>query len=387
MHILIVAPFCSLPGEQGYNRFLHLAELLAQDHKVSLVTSRFRHYDKTFRPNIDAHKLRFSLYLLSEPGYFSNISLSRLYSHKVFCSNFQSFFFTYCETNGTPDVAYAAYPLAKTSIFLGTIKSAYNFKLIVDVQDVWPESIKPAFPLLSFIPDHFFPFSWTANSAYRSADALVAVSNTYLKRALHANPFVKSHVTYIGASRDLINSVDPMNYAHDTINVVYIGAIASSYDLQTVIKAFVLLDRQDPRYQLHIFGDGPKLRLFKKIASKNVVFYGFRPYAEAIAYAKSASILLNPISSSAKQTITNKISDYLLLSRPIVSSQLGVEVNKLLDLADVYRYRGGCIRSFLHALSEAYSSMAKEKKCSQRVIDLLDRATSYRQLVDFIQSS
>ena len=222
MHILIVAPFCTLPGEQGYNRFLYLAELLAKDHKVSLATSKFRHYDKSFRLCNDTRKPSFRVYFIHEPGYTSNISLMRLYSHKVFCANFESFFLAFCETAGTPDIVYAAYPLARISIFLGSIKSSYDFKLIVDVQDVWPESIKSAFPLLSLIPDTLFPFSWTANSAYRSADALVAVSNTYLKRALTVNPFAHSHVTYIGASRELIDSVSPTIYDSNSINAVYI---------------------------------------------------------------------------------------------------------------------------------------------------------------------
>ena len=50
MKIAIVAPFCSLPNELHFNRFQYLAQLLSAKHDVVLITSQFKHYDKTFRP-------------------------------------------------------------------------------------------------------------------------------------------------------------------------------------------------------------------------------------------------------------------------------------------------------------------------------------------------
>ena len=49
MNITIVAPFCSLPNEPYFNRFRYLAERLAEQHDVLLITSNFKHYDKSFR--------------------------------------------------------------------------------------------------------------------------------------------------------------------------------------------------------------------------------------------------------------------------------------------------------------------------------------------------
>ena len=49
------------------------------------------------------------------------------------------------------------------------------------------------------IPHNLLPFSSRANRAYRYADALVAVSQTYLDRAKEANPNVPGEVVYIGA--------------------------------------------------------------------------------------------------------------------------------------------------------------------------------------------
>lgn len=54
MNITIVAPYCSLPSEPHFNRFWYLAELLSQSHDVLLITSNFKHYDKSFRRPEDA---------------------------------------------------------------------------------------------------------------------------------------------------------------------------------------------------------------------------------------------------------------------------------------------------------------------------------------------
>ncbi|MCH8795258.1 hypothetical protein I5266_12550, partial [Neisseria gonorrhoeae] len=74
-----------------------------------------------------------------------------------------------------------------------------GYKLIVDVQDVWPESFSSVVPFLKKIPHNLLPFASRANRAYRYADALVAVSQTYLDRAKEANPNVPGEVIYIGA--------------------------------------------------------------------------------------------------------------------------------------------------------------------------------------------
>lgn len=81
MNITIVAPYCSLPSEPYFNRFRYLAELLSQSHDVLLITSNFKHYDKSFRRPEDAEAAsqgRLKVMLLEESGYGKNVSLGRL---------------------------------------------------------------------------------------------------------------------------------------------------------------------------------------------------------------------------------------------------------------------------------------------------------------------
>ncbi|PSJ79410.1 hypothetical protein C7N83_12320, partial [Neisseria iguanae] len=92
MKITIVAPYCSLPNEPHFNRFWYLAELLAQKHDVLLITSNFKHYDKSFRRPEEAEAAsqgRLKVMLLKESGYQKNVSWGRVKSHHVFVKDFK----------------------------------------------------------------------------------------------------------------------------------------------------------------------------------------------------------------------------------------------------------------------------------------------------------
>ncbi len=199
MNITIVAPYCSLPSEPHFNRFWYLAELLSQSHDVLLITSNFKHYDKSFRRPEDAEAAsqgRLKVMLLEEGGYGKNVSLGRVTSHHRFVKHFEKWLEN-CRPGGQ-DVVYSAYPLIATNLLLGKHKARLGYKLIIDVQDVWPESFSSVVPFLKKIPHKLLPFASRADRAYRCADALVAVSQTYLARAREANPDVPGEAVYIG---------------------------------------------------------------------------------------------------------------------------------------------------------------------------------------------
>ena len=381
MNILIVAPFCSLPGEAYFNRFLYLAGFLSCDNSVTLATSSFRHFDKTHREKSKKIDCPFEVVLIDEPGYKKNISLARVWSHWKFSRNFKSWMNGFFSRRKI-DVVYSAYPLLETNILLGKSKTEFGYKLIIDVQDVWPEAIAGAFPLVRKIPSCITPFSRKANRAYSMADKLVAVSESYLRRAKRANRGAKGLVAYIGSDACKINSTPARNLANDERHFVYVGTIGHSYDLVTVVEAFSRFHVMGRKYRLHILGDGPGLSRIKKISSAAVSFYGLVVYEEMIAIAKGADYLINPIKSSAMQSITNKLSDYILLGKPILSSQTNNEVVELLKNFPSTAYEAGNVSDFMKAADLMCST---EYAPSPRgLLDSFDRKVSYERIKDFI---
>lgn len=333
MNITIVAPYCSLPSEPHFNRFRYLAELLSQSHDVLLITSNFKHYDKSFRRPEDAEAA----------------SQGRL---KV--------------------------------MLLGKHKARLGYKLIVDVQDAWPESFSSVVPFLKKVPHNLLPFASRANQAYRYADALVAVSQTYLDRAKETNPNVPGEVVYIGADFPKLDAAPAKDFGDDKTRFFYLGTLSYSYDVETVCKGVLKLLDADENVELHIMGGGPDLDRLKQYACDDIKFYGYIPYAEMMSVAKGCDIAINAIQSYSMASITNKLSDYMALQKPILNSQTNAEVLSLLNLLPHENYRSGDVDSFVQAAKDILKRK-NDPVQSDEIVRRFRRDISYRKIVNLIE--
>lgn len=382
MNITIVAPYCSLPSEPHFNRFWYLAELLSQSHDVLLITSNFKHYDKSFRRPEDAEAAsqgRLKVMLLEESGYSKNVSLGRVTSHHRFVKHFEKWLEN-CRP-GEQDVVFSAYPLIATNLLLGKHKARLGYKLIVDVQDVWPESFSSVVPFLKKVPHKLLPFASRANRAYRCADALVAVSQTYLDRAKEANPNVPGEAVYIGTD---FAAIAPPRFRSKTTRLFYLGTLSYSYDVETVCKGVRKLLDDGENVELHIMGGGPDLEKLKQYENRAIKFYGYLPYSEMMSIAKGCDIAVNAIHSHAMQSVTNKLSDYMALQKPILNSQNNAEVLGLLNLLPHENYRSGDVDSFV----QAAKNILKRKNDpvqSDEIVRRFRRDISYRKIVNLIE--
>ena len=363
MNITIVAPFCSLPNEPYFNRFRYLAERLAERHDVLLITSNFRHHDKTFRRPEDAAAAsegRLKVMLLAEDGYRKNVSPTRLKSHRTFVKNLERWL-----QNCPPysqDVVYSAYPLMGSNILLGQHKARLGFKLITDVQDVWPESFSAVLPFIKKLPPRRLPFARRADRAYACADGLIAVSDSYLARARAANPDVPAETVYIGADFGEIAAIPPHLFSERKTRLFYLGTLSHSYDVETVCRGVRLAQARGEAAELHICGGGGDFdRLRAAYAGGGIVFHGYLPYGDMLSLAKGCDIAVNAIHGYAPQTVTNKLSDYMALQKPILNSQEDPEVRRLLHLLPHEHYTSGDAESFAAALGRLKSTGKNQK--------------------------
>lgn len=384
MNITIAAPYCSLPSEPHFNRFWYLAELLSQSHDVLLITSNFKHYDKSFRRPEDAKAAsqgRLKVMLLEESGYSKNVSLGRVTSHHRFVKHFEKWLEN-CRP-GEQDVVYSAYPLIATNLLLGKHKARLGYKLIVDVQDVWPESFSSVVPFLKKIPHNLLPFASRANRAYRYADALVAVSQTYLDRAKEANPNVPGEVVYIGADFAAI-APPPPRFRSKTVRFFYLGTLSYNYDVETVCKGVRKLLDDGENVELHIMGGGPDLDRLKQYACDGIKFYGYIPYAEMMSVAKGCDIAVNAIRSYSMASITNKLSDYMALQKPIPNSQVNDEVAEVLTLLPHANYRSGDVDGFVRAAKDILKRK-NDPVQSEEIVRRFKRDVAYQKIVNLIE--
>ncbi|PSJ79159.1 hypothetical protein C7N83_13985, partial [Neisseria iguanae] len=221
---------------------------------------------------------------LKESGYQKNVSWGRVKSHHVFVKDFKRWL-AQCRP-GEQDVVFSAYPLIATNLLLGRYKKRLGYKLIIDVQDVWPESFSSVIPFLKKIPHNLLPFASKANQAYRYADGLVAVSQTYLDRAREINPNVPGEVVYIGADFPKLNTAVAKIFGDNKTRFFYLGTLSFSYDVETICKGVLKLLEKGENVELHIMGGGPDAEQLKQYEHASIKFYGYIPYAEMISIAK-----------------------------------------------------------------------------------------------------
>ena len=387
MNILIAAPFCSLPGEPYFNRFRYLAERLSEQHDVTLLTSRFRHFDKSFRRPEDAAAAsqgRLKVVLLDETGYAKNVSIGRLKSHHAFVRHLDQWLAA--QAAGAFDAVYSAYPLIASNLVLGRHKARLGYKLIIDVQDVWPESFSAVLPALKKLPPRLVPFARKADRAYACADALAAVSHTYLERARAANPAVPHEAVYIGADFAAVAAAPAQTFADNKTRLFYLGTLSHSYDVETVCRGVRLAQARGEAAELHICGGGGDFdRLRAAYAGGGIVFHGYLPYGDMLSLAKGCDIAVNAIHGHAPQTVTNKLSDYMALQKPILNSQEDPEVRRLLHLLPHEHYTSGDAESFAAALGRLKSSTAPVQ--AAEIARLFDREQSYCRLIGLIEGS
>jgi len=390
--IVIIANFCGDLTGKGNNRFLYLAELLAEEHNVELVTSDFDHGAK--QPYAAAGEHPFRVTLLHETGYPKNICLRRFASHRVWGKNVAA----YLKGRKKPDVIYCAVPSLSAPAAAADYCRKHGVPFIVDVQDLWPEAFQMVvnIPVISDIA--FAPFRALANKIYRQADGIAAVSETYCWRVLTVNRKCKTaHPVFLGtrlADFDAHAAANPVTHKRDDrLWLGYCGTLGSSYDLGVVFDALrILKNRGVTPPQFIVMGDGPRRAEFEALAEStgaDAVFTGMLPYGQMCGRLCACDLVVNPISQGAAQSIINKHADYAACGLPVLSTQESPEYRALVEQYDMGI---NCPCGDAAALADALETLVKDgalrrrmgenaRRCAE---ERFDREAGYRELVRLV---
>ncbi len=326
--IVIVSNFALLDCEDGNCRFHDIARRLGERANVDLVMSSFYHAGKCQRDGYDGgqHEDGYNETLIYEPGYPKNVCLRRFYSHRRWGKNV----IEYIRQRKKPDVIYCAVPSLTAAGEMAKYCADADIKFVIDTQDLWPEAFEMILPV-HFV---FSPMKRMADMIYAQADLVVAVSETYAKRAMSVNTKSANEiVTFLGSSFD--ENDKPVHQPHTGINVVYIGTVGASYDIRCMVDALkVCADNGYTDVKGYVVGDGSELESIKQYAAETgalVEFTGRLPYTEMMKVLEVCDIAINPIRHRAAQSIINKVGDYAVSGLPVVSSQENEEYRKLVD--------------------------------------------------------
>ena len=378
------------------DRFAYIGEMLCErGHQVTLLTSDFNHDKKEHVKDIEnSQTYKTSIVLLHEPGYSNNISLKRLWSHYQWGRNVER----YLNNQERPDVIYCAIPSLTASVRAADFCKKNGIRFVIDVQDLWPEAFQMAVKN-KLLQQAFKPISWYINHAYSSADVIVAVSETYAKRASKVNNKGAKAISVFlgndGALFDEARNSEVVDKPIDILQLCYIGTLGYSYDLKCVIDAIDIYNRHKelPPIQFLVMGRGPLKEEFESYAkekSVDAVFTGALPYHEMVAKMCSCDILINPIVKGAAQSITNKVGDYALAGLPVISTQENQEYRNMLDS---YQCGINCGVGNSHDVADAIMRLTKDDVLRKRMgangrklgMEKFDRRKTYVEIVKIIE--
>lgn len=396
MDVVLVCNFWHFEFEKESSRYRSLAEVISKNDKYNLevVTSSFRHQTKKQRNSDEINKIKtdYKVTLLTEPSYKKNISIKRFLSHRKLAKNISK----YLKQRKRPDLIILSVPSLSVGSAVSKFAKRNNIKLIVDIQDLWPEAFKMAFnvPVISDLV--FYPMKLQANRIYSRADEIMAVSNTYVNRGKENNS-CEGFPLFIGTdSRIVEKSINgkEINKPENEFWVGYVGALGHSYDITAVIKAIDILNKQGiDNIVFKIMGEGVLADKFKEIAKEyrvNCDFMGFLEYGEMMATLMKCDVAVNPIVGKSVSSIINKVSDYAMAGVPVVNTQNSEEYRNLIgEYKCGINCRNDDVNDIANAIRRLYNDEELRKdmgKNSQKLgVERFDRSKTYPEIFEIIE--
>ena len=399
-NVLLVAPFTNLPGEKGFNRFSYIASKLSElGHNVTLVTSSFKHREKKFRDQktIAGLSLPYKVTIIPELGYTKNVGFDRVWSHRHFSKQLTAFLKT---LEMKPDVIYCAYPMMGAAYEVGKFAKRNKVPFIIDIQDVWPESIKNTLKFPDPLTDALlYPLTLYANRIYQLADSVVGVSQSYIDRVEKVNRHAKDFLpVFIGTDLGHFDAckVGEVNKNPEEFWITYVGTFSYSYDIPTVIRAVAKLKEKGFQHIVFkVMGDGPFRSKYEQLATElnaPVEFMGHLSYEEMVPILVRSDLAANAISKGAQQSITNKIGDYVAAGLPVLNSSLNKEFCDIVTNRKIgYNYAPEDADTLADLIESLYNNNdlrrvfgVNSRKLAE---EKFDRRTSYQEIYSVVEAA
>jgi len=292
-----------------------------QGHEVIMVLSDFIHREKLKR-NTENDKIVY----VNTISYYRNLSIRRIYSHFDFSRKVYHLL-----KHMDLDLIYVLIPANSLLKYTSLYKRKANINLIVDILDLWPESL----PIP--IPKTIWPLNlWgdLRNRNLKNADLIITECKLFEERL---SPFLKD--------RKVINVYWPRMYEqkdflttekpNDEICFCYLGSINHIIDMVFLTELLTCIKR-DKRVTLHVIGDGEcRQELLEKLekAEINTVYYGaIYDEAEKMRIMSKCHYGLNIMKTSVCAGVTMKSVDYMYAGLSLINNIRGDIWNLVEDL-------------------------------------------------------
>lgn len=381
-----------LPSDN--DRFTYLAKkILESGASVEIVTSDFEHHKKRYREMGITELHPFKITFLHEDFYNKNISFMRIKGHASFAVRLND----YLKKRKRPDVIYCAVPPIVSAWIVAKYANRNKIRFVIDVQDLWPETFTIA--LGDGIIAHMLlkPLDLIANKVYKSADAIIAVSKTYVKRAAKVNKKAKiKESVLLGTDGKIVDEIIDA-FHEEEVNkefiVGYVGNLGKSYDFLNVFKALSLLKiRGINNIKFILIGDGDERQRVEELSKRyfeNIEITGYLPYEKMFIELLKCDIVINPIVKDSASSIVNKVGDYAAAGKAVINTQASNEYRSMVRKYNIgFNTTPEDSVSIAHSILSLYNDrfLCKEMgRNNRKVFDkFFDRSRTYQEIVDII---
>ncbi len=232
------------------------------------------------------------------------------------------------------DVVFATSPPIFAGIAGAVISKLLNTKFVLDVRDIWPDAAVDAGKIEK--QSFFFKFGRTLeNWIYRQADLIIPVtsrSEDIIKKRCKETP---TKVISNGVDLDSFykhkhpEQIIDEEYDPEKFRVGYVGSLGVIHDLQTLVKAAKICEK-DEDIEFIIVGDGgsrDKLeKEIEKFQPNNLHWIGLKEHYKVPAYISSFDLAINPVYNAKifESIVTVKFYEYLACETPVISLAKGL---------------------------------------------------------------
>jgi glycosyltransferase involved in cell wall biosynthesis len=354
MKIWLVQPGEELPTDPGTPRLLRtgmIADILAgRGRDVVWWTSTFSHARKEQRSNDDTEikvKANYTIRLLHSPGYEKNVSLRRIYDHKVLARKFRCL----ALRAEPPDIILCSMPTIEFSLAATQYGKERNVPVVLDLRDMWPDIFldvapKVLRPLARMVLQ---PMDTSLRTACKNATALFGITEEFLEWGLQKAGRPRNgldavfHHAYRVSGQDNQKSEGALEFwkgfglsqKDDEFIACFFGVFGKHTEVDTVLEAARILQREGAKIKIVLCGYGDQYQDIRDscLDLPNVVLPGFVNANQIRSLMAMASCGLAPLRNRKdfRVSIPNKCVEYLSASLPILSSLKGTTEKLLAD--------------------------------------------------------
>lgn len=375
--IILVSAFSNINSAKG-----RMYSIYSKLENSIVVTSDFNHARKHYYSKDDpVHNNQVRLHV---PAYNKNLSLKRIWSHIVFANEVNRFLYSLDEK---PKVVYCAMPTSLSAFICSRYCKRHGIKFIIDVIDLWPDSLLPIVKGKSILKAILYPWACLTRYAYRCADVIMGESVAYTNEAKRYNKKAKVYPIYLGTEKNIANQIKANNSItlmkpEDEIWIAYAGSLGESYDFETLISAVKAIHGRY-KYKLWFIGDGIKhdsIAIQIKKYGLNAVITGFLDYEKLLGYLVYCDIAINVFRKDTKVVFSYKFNDYVVMDCFVLNSLDG-ETAQMVDAYHIGRNFDFYSNPLPTVLEDTCANWKKYKEwktnCKRLVEEKLDKDKIY----------